>query len=238
MPRPVISATLATLLVASTVTTAPPAQAARSTRPLAGKVVVLDPGHNGRNQRLPASCNSTGTETPGHYAEHALTWDVAKRTRARLRALGARVVLTRPNDTGTGPCAAERGRIANRAGADVFVSIHADGGPSTVRGLHVIWNGGPRVPAAMRPRNARFAEVMRTALVRATGMPPARYIARGTGVQQRSDLANLNVSKRPSVLVEVGNMRNPTDIRLVRSAAFREREAIGIVNGIRAYLGR
>ena len=59
---------------------------------LAGKVIVLDPGHNGANARHPEiinklvdvingrkPCNTTGTATNDNYAEHAYTWDVSRR---------------------------------------------------------------------------------------------------------------------------------------------------------------
>ena len=56
-----------------------------------------------------------------------------------LRAQGARVVLTRTTDTGWGPCITERAAIGNRAHADAAISIHADGGPASGRGFHVIY---------------------------------------------------------------------------------------------------
>ena len=51
------------------------------------------------------------------------------RARRVLRNRGATVVLTRDDNHSVGPCIDERARIANRAGADAKVSIHADGGP-------------------------------------------------------------------------------------------------------------
>src|ERR1700675_1983785 len=76
---------------------------------LRGRVVVLDPGHNGLNHRYPAvinrlvyagngywkPCNTTGTATAGGFTEAAFTFDIALRVRAILLARGARVVLTR-----------------------------------------------------------------------------------------------------------------------------------------------
>src|SRR5206468_4474531 len=107
----------------------------------AAPVVVLDPGHNGGNAAHPAEinapvpdgtggtkpCNTTGTATDAGYPEHAFTWDVALRTRALLAARGISVVLTRPDDTGVGPCVDARARIAGSAGAAAFVGIHGDG---------------------------------------------------------------------------------------------------------------
>ena len=88
---------------------------------------------------LRKACDTTGTATASGYAEPAFTWDVAVRLRRLLRASGATVVLTRSSNAGWGPCITERAAIGNRAGADAAVSIHADGGPSSGRGFHVIY---------------------------------------------------------------------------------------------------
>src|SRR5206468_11421385 len=118
---------------------------------LAGKVIAIDPGHNGGNASHPneinrqvdaggfqKSCDTTGTATNAGYAEAAYTFDVATRLAAGLRAAGATVVLTRDSNTGVGPCIDERAAVGNRAQADAAVSVHADGGPSGGRGFHVI----------------------------------------------------------------------------------------------------
>jgi N-acetylmuramoyl-L-alanine amidase len=126
---------------------APSASAtAPSRRPLACKVIVLDPGHNGENFSHPASinrlvnvitemkpCDTTGTETDAGYSEHAFTFNVAMRLARLLRAEGATVILTRHNDHGVGPCITQRAAIGNRAHADAAISIHADGGPRAAR---------------------------------------------------------------------------------------------------------
>jgi N-acetylmuramoyl-L-alanine amidase len=93
--------------------------------------VVVDPGHNGANASHPAqvnrpipngrdgtkACDTTGTSTDRGYPEHAFNWDVALRVRDALTARGVRVVLTRPDDAGVGPCVNDRAAIANRVGA-------------------------------------------------------------------------------------------------------------------------
>ena len=132
---------------------APPAQAAL---PLAGKIVALNPGHDGGNASHPAfinqiiyagngiwkACDTVGTTTRAGYSEHALTWDVAIRTAAILRTEGAKVVLTRGTDTGAGPCVNTRAQFANASLANAVVSIHADGSFVTgARGFHVIYPG-------------------------------------------------------------------------------------------------
>ncbi len=96
--------------------------AASAVSALVGTTVVLDPGHNGANAAHPAeinrpvpdgrggtkACNTTGTATDSGYPEHAFAWDVALRVREALTAQGVRVLLTRPDDAGVGPCVNDR----------------------------------------------------------------------------------------------------------------------------------
>src|SRR5437867_10679771 len=90
---------------------------ALTANPLAGKTIVIDPGHDGGNYAHPREinrlvdagtllkpCDTTGAETVSGYTEAAYNLDVALRLRAVLRAAGARVVLTRTTNSGWGPC--------------------------------------------------------------------------------------------------------------------------------------
>ncbi len=212
-------------------------------------VVVLDPGHNGRNSQDLATvnrpvadgrggtkpCNSTGTATDAGYPEHAFTFDVATRVAARLTAAGVRVVLTRPDDDGVGPCVDVRGRAGEKAGASAVVSIHADGAAATGSGFHVAYSDPPLTPSQGEPSHALGVDV-RDAL-RAGGFHDSTYVGRG-GLSPRPDLAGLNLSTRPTVLVECANMRNPAEAAVVSSAAGRERYAAAVTAGILAFVGR
>ncbi len=59
----------------------------------------------------------------------------------------------------------------------------------------------------------QFAQIMRDQL-QASGLTPANYIGQG-GLYPRADLAGLNLAQFPSVLVELGNMKNPADSALI-----------------------
>ena len=119
--------------------------------PLAGKVVGIDPGHNGLNYTAPQiidqpvwngqedeACDTTGTATDSGYTEAQYNFNVATYLQADLEAEGAQVVMTRPNNAGIGPCVTTRAAIINNAHADVAVDIHADGGPAGGRGFAVL----------------------------------------------------------------------------------------------------
>lgn len=236
-------------------TTAGPAPTSRPTAtraasPLKGRTIVVDPGHNGvwtraLLRKVPAgngrtkACNSSGTASNTGYAEHAFTWDVGTRLATALRRLGATVVLTRPNDRGSGPCVNERAAITNRAHADLLISIHADGSFGRGdRGFHVIVSttmaGGPAVEAD----SLRFAKTVRNLLETRTSMPRSTYIGRGTALSPRTDIAGLNLSRRVGVMVEMGNMRNATDLALLTSPVFRQRAAEALAAAAVATVGR
>ncbi len=224
--------------------------AATTPQALAGKTVHIDAGHNGGNAKAPRTinalvdagggvrkaCDTTGAETnDGSLTEAAFNLDVALRLRRLLRAEGARVVMTRTTNTGVGPCITKRAAIGNDAGADAAISVHADGGPPSGRGFHVIRpKGSGGQDAAMLAASDQLGRELRTAL-RAKGYRTATYIARN-GLDLRGDLGGLNLSTVPKVFVELGNMRNAADARLLKSTKQRERMAQALADGLTAQL--
>ena len=217
-------------------------------QPLAGVVIGIDPGHNGRNYTDPAylnhqvwngreyeDCDTTGTETNGGYPEPRFTWRVAVDLRDQLEALGATVVMTRHSNDGKGPCVDRRAQILNQGHAVVAIDIHGDGGPSSGRGFAILEPVRDRQNRHVIKSSARFGRILRAAMLRDTAMPVSTYD--GTdGIAHRSDLAGLNLAKEPKVLIECGNMRNATDARKLTSAAFQHRLARTFVDAIRRFL--
>lgn len=211
---------------------------------------MLDPGHNGGNasrpgeinKQVPAGrgktkpCNTTGTSTNSGYAEHAFTWDVSQRVSQALTAKGIRVVLTRQNDTGVGPCVNERAAIGNDAQADAVVSIHADGSNSAgAHGFHVAYPAPP-LNAQQGEPSVKLATALRDG-IRAGGFPTSTYLG-SNGLAPRADLGGLNLSTRPSALVECGNMRNADEAAAMASEEGRQQYAAVIAKAIEDYLAR
>ncbi|MBY8887308.1 N-acetylmuramoyl-L-alanine amidase [Streptomyces sp. PTM05] len=222
-------------------------------KPLAGKVVVIDPGHNIGNQHHTAeinrlvdiggsrkACDTTGTATDAGYPEADFTLDVARRARTLLTALGAKVTFTQDGNRSWGPCVDERARIGNAAHADAAVSIHADGAAVGDRGFHVI------LPAAVHAGIADTRPIvapsrtlgtdLRNRFAADTGEPFSTYVGHGTALDVRGDLGGLDLSTVPKVFIECGNMRDPQDAARLTDAAWRQRAARGIADGIAAYL--
>jgi N-acetylmuramoyl-L-alanine amidase len=218
---------------------------------LRGKTIVVDPGHDGGNGSHPEiinrqvnagtlwkACDTAGTETASGYTEAAYTFDVALRLRAVLRSEGARVVLTRHSNRGVGPCITERAAIGNRAHADAAISIHADGGPATGRGFHVIYPPSIRgLTDDIAAASHRLALDVRAAYRAGTGLPYATYLGHD-GLDVRSDLGGLNLSDVPKVFVETANMRNATDAALLVQPSFRERIARALARGLARFVSR
>lgn len=215
-------------------------------RPLDGKVIVVDPGHQLGNANFTSEinapvdvggwskpCNTTGTATYDGYPEATFTWQVARVLQARLRALGADVVMTRRSnrDDRWGPCVDARGRKGNAIGADLKISIHGDGSYSG-RGFHVI---APVADHRAHKPSKRLAVAMRRAL-RERGLPVADYIAGGDGLDFRDDLGTINLSRMPVVMVELGNMRASEDAARMTTPRGRATYAAALTRGVRAFL--
>ncbi|MFC8671201.1 N-acetylmuramoyl-L-alanine amidase [Streptomyces griseorubiginosus] len=248
-----------TVAVGKVTSTAPPTASSTTADdrkpplPLKGKVVVIDPGHNLTNFRHTAEinrkvdigtnrkeCDTTGTSTNSGYAEAKFTLDVAHRLRTLLEKQGATVKLTQDADRPYGPCVDERARIGNRAKADAVVSIHADGAGAGQRGYHVIMPGRVHKGIADTRRivapSATLGKRIAADFARATGTKPANYVGNGTGMVTRTDLGGLNLSTVPKVFIECGNMRDSKDAALLTSAAWRQKAAQGISEGIVSFL--
>lgn len=213
-------------------------------------VVVLDPGHNGGNAEHPdrigrqipdgrgghKQCNSTGTSTEDGYPEHAFNLAVARSVQQRLAAEDVRVELTRSDDDGVGPCVDERAAIGNRADADAVVSIHADGTSADARGFHVIYSDPPVNDVQRGPARGLARDMV--AGMSEAGLPTADYIASDAGYDGHADLAGLNHSTVPAVLVECGNMRNPDEARAMSTEHGRDTYAEAVARGVLRYLDR
>ncbi|WP_243722690.1 N-acetylmuramoyl-L-alanine amidase [Actinomadura sp. 7K507] len=226
-----------------------PAAAGGDASALDGKVIVIDPGHNGGNADHPdeinkqvkigngsKACDTTGTSSNDGYPEHAFTWDVSKRLAKLLQAEGAKVTLTRKNDKGVGPCITERAAIANRLKADAAVSIHADGNArASAHGFHIIEPVAIPRNADMVPGSHELGKALRDAYRDGTGMPYSNYLGED-GRDRRNDLGGLNMSKVPKVFIECGNMRNKGDAAKFADKSFRQRIAESLTEGFKTYL--
>jgi N-acetylmuramoyl-L-alanine amidase len=224
------------------------ARAASAALPLAGKVVGIDPGHNGRNYTAPTfinhliwngreqeGCDTTGTETDAGYTEARFNFNVATYLAADLRAAGAKVVLTRTTNDGIGPCVTTRAELINRAHANVAIDIHADGGPADGRGFAILEPVADGPNDRVISASAAFGRILLDRYRADTGMPVSTYDG-VDGIADRDDLAGLNLTTVPKVLIECGNMRNSTDAALLVRSSFQRLAARAFTAAITRYL--
>ena len=172
----------------------------------------------------------------GAPGEAPVALAIARRARRLLLDRGYRVAMTRTGPTirlGEGNGNVARARFCNRRHAALMVRIHADG--STVRSLHGV---STLVPAWHRgwtddiyARSLRAGRALQKALVGSTG-------ALDRGIVQRSDLTGFNWANVPAVLVESGFMSNPTESRRLKTGAYQQRVALGILLGVGAVVPR
>lgn len=217
--------------------------AAGAARAGTAPVVVIDPGHDARANLAtepigPGSSTRKIKDGGGTHGvvtgirEPDLTLDVSLRLRRLLRAAGVRVVMTRTRTSGASMGNIVRARIANDAGAALFLRVHADGASSaSARGTHTL------TPALRRgwtddvyASSRRAATLVQTELVRTLGFP-------NRGIQERSDFTGFNWADVPVILVEMGFMTNPTEDRALARPTVRQRAALGLCRGTLRFLG-
>jgi N-acetylmuramoyl-L-alanine amidase len=245
----VIAAKLISLLAAAALAGSHgPTPHVASAKPLAGKVVGIDPGHNGGNFSDPSTinapvwngredeaCDTTGTETNAGYTEARFNFDVAMYLRAYLVREGAKVVMTRRTNHGVGPCITRRARILDKARADVAIDIHADGGPESGRGVAILTPvaDGPNDKVIASSR--RFGRILLNRYTKVTGIPISNYDGSG-GFAPRNNLAGLNLTTVPKVLIECVNMRNAADAGRLVKASFQRLAAKSMAEAITGFL--
>jgi N-acetylmuramoyl-L-alanine amidase len=222
------------------------AAAAGASADIAGMTVFLDPGHSGVSdssitRQVPngrggtKDCQTTGTATDDGYPEHAFAWDVTLQVRDALNGMGVRTELSRDNDNSLGPCVDQRAAMANALHPNAVVSIHADGGPPSGQGFHVNYSSPPLNDVQAGP-SVQFATAMRNSLA-ASGLQTSTYLG-SNGLYGRADLAGLNLSQCPSILIELGNMKNANDAARMETAEGRSQYAAAVTQGIVAFLGQ
>lgn len=209
---------------------------------LAGKTIVIDPGHsNGQHltNKVPDGrggskiCNTSGTATNSGYPEHTANWKVALILQAELQEKGASVHLTKKDDHADKVCVDRRGQIPNEKHADAFLSIHANGSQSSAPHGFFVMVSNPPLNSAQGEPSRKLARAVSEGL-RGAGLTPSTIF--GANPVPRSDLATLNFAKVPAVMVELGEMRNPQDAQRLSSPQGQQQYASGLTKGLISFL--
>ncbi|WP_041565293.1 N-acetylmuramoyl-L-alanine amidase [Nostoc punctiforme] len=176
-------------------------------------VVIIDPGHGGKD---------SGALGIGGAREKDVILPIGKRLAQILQQNGVQVVMTRDSDyfvTLPG-----RVQLAERANADVFVSIHANSAGASrpdVNGLEVYYYDS----------GLDLARVVRSSILQSIGTLKDRGV-------RRARFYVLRKSSMPSILVETGYMTGREDMARLRTSAYQNQMAEAIARGVLQYLKR
>lgn len=181
------------------------------------KLVYLDPGHGGTE-------NYNGSPD-GTYKEHEFTLDMGKRIRAHLERCGVSVGMTRTEDV-TVPLS-ERAAMANRAGADIFVSIHSNASGSA-------WSNASGLCVYTYAEGGERDKLAYAILERVNACGEIGIFSQGL---YHNGYAVLEKTTMPACLVEYAFHTNQSDVAKLKSAAWRESLAIATAKGVLDKLG-
>ena len=221
-----------------------PVPAEAAPKETAPRLVVLDPGHQARpntgTEPLGPGSPETKMKVSGGtcgvvsgVAEYELDLTVSLLLRDELEARGYRVLLTREsNDVDLSN--RERAELANSAGADIFLRIHADGAEDpAVSGASALCPtaGSPYPIGALYPQCRLLADCVLDGLTAAAGAERLR-------VWETDTMSGLNWSRVPAALVEMGYMTNPDEDVRLNDPAYQALLVRGIADGVEQYFAR
>ena len=189
--------------------------------PLAGKIIILDPGHGGPD----------GGAVGGDILEKDVALEVSLYLRDYLQEQGALVLMTREEDVdlasentkGYSRRKAEdlrkRVEMINQSDGDLFVSIHLNAIPSPK------WRGAQTFYFRSQEENQRLAKFIQDEF---------RINLENTNRSAKSinGIYLLKHANIPGALVEVGFLSNPSERELLRSDTYQKSLAASIYNGI------
>lgn len=213
--------------------------AARETN---GLLVVIDAGHqqrgNSEKEPIGPGASETKAKVTGGTAgtttglkEYELNLQVAQKLEAILQERGYEVLMVRTSHD-VDMSNSERAAVANEAGADVFIRIHANGSEdSSVNGAMTIcqtpsnpYNGG------LYTQSRALSDCVLDAFTEKTG-------AKKQYVWETDTMSGINWAAVPTTIIEMGYMTNPTEDQNMASEDYQYLMAEGIADGIDRFLG-
>lgn len=175
-------------------------------------VVAIDPGHGGKDN----GCVRRGV------SEKEVNLKIAMKVKERLEEMGYQVVLTREEDEKIS--LTERVRVARRAHADIFVSIHQNSSDiSGARGVEAYYSG-----KCAKEDSERLAKLLHEQVLSETG-------ANKRTVYEWEEFLVVRESVMPACLIETGFLTNASERQRLADASYQGKIADGIASGIDEY---
>ena len=199
------------------------------------RVVAIDAGHqnkgmkekepNGPGSDVMKAKLTTGTQgVSTGIAEYILNLDVALLLRDELISRGYTVVMIRETHE-VRISNVERALIANKAGVDAFVRIHANGSEDkTKNGATAFCQSKNNKYQDLYEQSSRLSNTMLDAFSAATGMYRRE-------VWETDTMTGINWAEMPTVIMEMGYMSNAADDEKMATDKFKADAAIGLANG-------
>jgi len=184
-----------------------------NTQPLKGHKIALDPGHGGEDNGAPGGLKTY---------EKDIVLAISKKLAEKLRAKGAEVVLTR--DTDVEVALPERSSIADKARAEILVSIHANAVPDGVDPNTVGGAGG----YFFQPQSRALAQSILESIAKT--LPQI-----GNDGVHYQNLALTRPTQMPQVLIETAFMVNKSNLRTLMSPEGQDKFASAIAAGIEQF---
>lgn len=188
------------------------AQKAQATTTLNQKTIVIDAGHGGEDPGAIAQDNTT--------YEKEMTMKTANAAKQALEAAGAKVIMTRSDDTFVD--LAERTQIANSQQADAFISFHYDSAEEpTASGTTLYYYHEDSIPMVQ----AIQAQLLEQGSLPNTGFGYANYQV-------------LRDTQMAATLIELGYMSNPSDVKTFNQDDYYQKVAKAVVDGLTVYFNQ
>jgi N-acetylmuramoyl-L-alanine amidase len=208
---------------------------------LTGKIICLDPGHQGRAMSQPSEWLDPGLtarqpqEPPaqgvstGDY-EQSITLDIAGKLKTLLEKDGVGIVMTRTSDKVDLPNI-DRAEIANNANAELLVSIHTGNMPLDPgrNGCQVLYPEKNQWTSGTYEKSKTAALLIQPEIIKTTSL-------NDLGIGSSRMLSLFNWSKVPVIQATTGYLTNADNDRSLSSEDFRWKVAQGLRNGILKYL--